>query len=156
MCSDKGSTTKCSCVGSMKEHTPPAVCLTDLGSVDLCVENMLEFVSMPLAHPEVYLHTGVQPLYGVLLHGPLSCGKTMLENAISGGGGFKQELSVPFIVVLALLIVSGVSGELEKMLHKVFEEAKVCTFCPCREPNHLNMTYWCFFFLESIIVHLRV
>jgi ribosome biogenesis ATPase len=84
---DKGSTTKHSRVGGAKEHAPPAVCLADLGGVDPCVENMLEFVSMPLAHPKVYLHTNVQPSRGVLLHGLPGCGKTMPENAIGGGGG---------------------------------------------------------------------
>jgi ribosome biogenesis ATPase len=58
--------------------------LSDLGGVDPCVEKMLELVAMPLTHPEVYLHTGVQPPRGVLLHGPSGCGKTMLANAIGG------------------------------------------------------------------------
>lgn len=67
-----------------KEHAPPTVRLSDLGGVDPCVEKMLELVAMPLAHPEVYLHTGVQPPRGVLLYGPPGCGKTMLANAIGG------------------------------------------------------------------------
>lgn len=67
-----------------KEHTPPTVRLSDLGGVNPCVEKMLELVAMPLMHPEVYLHTGVQPPRGVLLHGPPGCGKTMLANAIGG------------------------------------------------------------------------
>ncbi len=57
--------------------------------------------------------------------------------------GFEQELSVLFIVVLAPSIVLGMSGKLEKMLRKVFKEAKVCTFHPCRELNHLNVTHHC-------------
>lgn len=69
-----------------KDYTPPSTRLSDLGGVDACVEKMLELVAMPLCHPEVYLHTGVQPPRGVLLHGPPGCGKTLLANAIAGVG----------------------------------------------------------------------
>jgi ribosome biogenesis ATPase len=87
MCGNKGSTTKRSHVGGAKEHAAPAVRLADLGGIDPCVENMLKFVSMPLAHPKVYLHTDVQPSRSMLLHGPPGYGKMMLENAVGGGGG---------------------------------------------------------------------
>ena len=70
--------------GIFKEYAPPTVRLADLGGMDQCVEKVLELVAMPLAHPEVYLHTGVQPPRGVLLHGPSGCGKTLLANAIGG------------------------------------------------------------------------
>jgi ribosome biogenesis ATPase len=93
---DEGST-KRSRVGGGKEHAPPAVRLADLGGVDPCVEKMLELVAMPLAHPEVYLHTGVQPPRGVLLHGPPGCGKTMLANAIGGVGALPPP-SIFFLV----------------------------------------------------------
>ncbi|KAI0246802.1 P-loop containing nucleoside triphosphate hydrolase protein [Lactifluus subvellereus] len=74
---------------AVKEYAPPTVCLVDLGGVDPCVEQMLEVVAMPLIHPEVYLHTGVQPPRGVLLYGPSGCGKTMLANAIGGLGALQ-------------------------------------------------------------------
>ncbi|KAJ4485714.1 P-loop containing nucleoside triphosphate hydrolase protein [Lentinula aciculospora] len=103
---------------STKDYTPPSTRLSDLGGVDACIEKMLEYIAMPLCHPEIYLHTGIQPPRGVLLHGPPGCGKTMLANAMAG------ELGVPFINISAPSIVSGMSGESEKTLRDAFEEAK--------------------------------
>ncbi|KAF9483197.1 ribosome biogenesis ATPase RIX7 [Pholiota conissans] len=108
---------------STKDHAPPTARLTDLGGVESCIEKMLELVAMPLCHPEVYLHTGVQPPRGVLLHGPPGCGKTLLAHAMAG------ELGVPFISISAPSIVSGMSGESERTLRDTFEEAK--RVAPC-------------------------
>nr|GAT60935.1 predicted protein [Mycena chlorophos] len=106
-----------------KEHTPPTARLADLGGIEASVEKLLELVAMPLCHPEIYLHTGVPPPRGVLLHGPPGSGKTLLANAIAG------ELGVPFISISAPSIVSGMSGESEKTLRDTFEEAK--RVAPC-------------------------
>ncbi|EKM57883.1 uncharacterized protein PHACADRAFT_251778 [Phanerochaete carnosa HHB-10118-sp] len=109
--------------GIAKDYAPPSTRLSDLGGIESCVEKMLELVAMPLCHPEVYIHTGVQPPRGVLLHGPPGCGKTLLAHAIAG------ELGVPFISVSAPSVVSGMSGESEKTLRDTFEEAK--RVAPC-------------------------
>ncbi|KAI5809637.1 ribosome biogenesis ATPase RIX7 [Peziza echinospora] len=97
---------------------PSNICLADLGGVDDVIAEILELIGLPLTHPEVYTHTGVPPPRGVLLHGPPGCGKTMIANAIAG------ELGFPFISVSAPSIVSGMSGESEKKLRDLFDEAR--------------------------------
>ncbi|KAJ2690332.1 Ribosome biogenesis ATPase rix7, partial [Coemansia spiralis] len=104
-------------------HAAPETRLADLGGVDACIEEVLELIVMPLKHPEIYMHTGVQPPRGVLLHGPPGCGKTMLANAIAG------EVGVPFLQISAPSVVSGMSGESEKKIREVFEEAR--ELAPC-------------------------
>ncbi|KAJ1966827.1 Ribosome biogenesis ATPase rix7, partial [Dispira parvispora] len=101
----------------------PTVRLADVGGVESCIEEILEQIAMPLLHPEVYLHTGVQPPRGILLHGPPGCGKTLLANAIAG------ELDVPLLQISAPSVVSGMSGESEKKIRDVFAEAR--TMAPC-------------------------
>nr|CAG8609416.1 13386_t:CDS:10 [Entrophospora candida] len=113
----KESKKKVKLVTEFKTSLPNAR-LSDLGGIDSCIEEVLELIAMPLAHPEIYLHTGVQPPRGILLHGPPGCGKTLLANAIAG------ELGVSFISISAPSIVSGMSGESEKKIRDVFEEAK--------------------------------
>ncbi|GAN04479.1 AAA-domain-containing protein [Mucor ambiguus] len=117
---DAGSAPKRPKTSSETREAPfiPKAKLSDLGGIDHCIEEIMELIAMPLAHPEVYLHTGVQPPRGVLLHGPPGCGKTRLAHAIAG------ELNVPFFNISAPSIVSGMSGESEKKIREVFEEVK--------------------------------
>lgn len=67
-----------------KDYSPPTTRLSDLGGVEDIIERILELVTMPIQHPEIYLHTGVHAPRGVLLHGPPGCGKTLIAHAIAG------------------------------------------------------------------------
>ncbi|OBT55896.1 hypothetical protein VE04_05037 [Pseudogymnoascus sp. 24MN13] len=106
------------------DRTPPAdISLVRLGGVDAVIEELNELVAMPMLYPETYLRTGIQPPRGVLLHGPPGCGKTMIANA------FASEIGVSFIPISAPSLVAGMSGESEKKIREIFDEAK--KMAPC-------------------------
>ncbi|ABN66763.2 AAA ATPase [Scheffersomyces stipitis CBS 6054] len=105
------------------DHTPPSLTLSSLGGLDSTTTQLMELIGLPILHPEIYTSTGVEPPRGVLLYGPPGCGKTTIANALAG------ELQVPFINISAPSIVSGMSGESEKKLREIFDEAK--TLAPC-------------------------
>lgn len=97
--------------------------LTDLGGVDQIIDEVLELIALPLAHPEVFTTLGSDIPRGVLLHGPPGCGKTLLAHAIA------NEIGCAFVSVSAPSIVSGMSGESEKKLRSLFDDAK--QLAPC-------------------------
>lgn len=106
-----------------KDRSPPRENLKSLGGMDDVIAQLMELIGLPILHPEIYLSTGVEPPRGVLLHGPPGCGKTSLANALAG------ELKVPFISISSPSVVSGMSGESEKKIRDLFDEAK--TLAPC-------------------------
>ncbi|KAF4634978.1 hypothetical protein G7Y89_g3120 [Cudoniella acicularis] len=112
--------------GPTKEanRSPPTdISLDNLGGVENVIEELNELVAMPMLYPDTYIRTGIQPPRGVLLHGPPGCGKTMIANA------FAAEIGVSFIPLSAPSLVAGMSGESEKKIRDIFEEAK--RMAPC-------------------------
>ncbi|QHS74715.1 putative AAA family ATPase RIX7 [Saccharomyces paradoxus] len=106
-----------------EDRSPPNSSLKSLGGMDDVVAQLMELIGLPILHPEIFLSTGVEPPRGVLLHGPPGCGKTSIANALAG------ELQVPFISISAPSVVSGMSGESEKKIRDLFDEAK--SLAPC-------------------------
>ncbi|CAG99071.1 putative AAA family ATPase RIX7 [Kluyveromyces lactis] len=105
------------------DRSPPSSNLSTLGGMDDVIAQLMELIGLPILHPEIYSATGVEPPRGVLLHGPPGCGKTSIANALAG------ELQVPFISISAPSVVSGMSGESEKKIRELFDEAK--SLAPC-------------------------
>ncbi|KAI7867498.1 AAA-domain-containing protein, partial [Spinellus fusiger] len=101
----------------------PTARFSELGGIDNCIKEIVDIIGTPFTIPEVYHHLGIQPPRGVLLHGPPGCGKTRLAHAIAG------QYQVPFLNISAPSIVSGMSGESEKKIRDVFEDAKL--HAPC-------------------------
>ncbi|RKF80758.1 putative AAA domain-containing protein C16E9.10c [Golovinomyces cichoracearum] len=111
---------------SMKHvnRSPPTdISLTNLGGVENVIHELTELVAMPMLYPATYMQTGIQPSRGVLLYGPPGCGKTMIANA------FAAEIGVSYIPISAPSLVAGMSGESEKKIRDVFEEA--IKIAPC-------------------------
>jgi ribosome biogenesis ATPase len=101
----------------------PITRLKDVGGIDHIQQDIVNLVLMPFRHIEIHLHLGIKPPRGVLLHGPPGCGKTLLAHAVAG------ELGVPFLSISAPSVVSGMSGESEKKIREIFDEAK--ELAPC-------------------------
>lgn len=99
-----------------------AVRFSDLGGIEN-VLGLIREITFPLYNPEIYPWLGLQPMGGILLHGPPGCGKTKLANAIA------HETGLPFLKLSAPELVSGVSGESEAKVRGLFAEA--ARLAPC-------------------------
>lgn len=107
-----------------EDRSPPTgVSLEDLGGMDDAIDQLSADVARPMLWPHIYTATKTAPARGILLHGPPGCGKTMLVNAIAA------ELGVAFIQVSAPSLVAGMSGESEKKIRDLYDEAK--SLAPC-------------------------
>ncbi|XP_055686095.1 nuclear valosin-containing protein-like [Lutzomyia longipalpis] len=73
--------------------------------------------------PKLYRHIGKTPPKGLLLHGPPGSGKTLLAHAIAG------QLKVPIVEVAATELVTGISGDSEKHIRRIFDQ--VVNMTPC-------------------------
>lgn len=92
--------------------------LADLGGVDQVLEQLQNLISLPMKCPHLFQRDGIDPPRGILICGPSGCGKTALAHALAA------ELQVNFMPVSAPSIVSGMSGESEKALRDLFDEAR--------------------------------
>lgn len=90
----------------------------DIGGMDDEIEKVREMVELPMNHPELFSHLGIDPPKGILLHGPPGTGKTLLARAVS------NEVSSEFYTVSGPEIMSAEYGESEKKLREVFNKAK--------------------------------
>ncbi|KAK4228514.1 ribosome biogenesis ATPase RIX7 [Podospora fimiseda] len=106
------------------DRTPPTgLSIRDIAGVDDTLDSLIEDVWFPLCAGEACEKMGYRYGNGVLLCGPSGCGKTTLAHAIAGSVG------VSFIPVSAPSIVGGTSGESEKNIRDVFDEA--IRIAPC-------------------------
>ncbi|AEM38259.1 AAA family ATPase, CDC48 subfamily [Pyrolobus fumarii 1A] len=96
----------------------PRVTWEDIGDLEEAKERIREIVELPLKHPELFKHLGIEPPKGILLYGPPGVGKTLLAKALA------NEIGAYFIAINGPEIMSKYYGESEQRLREIFEEAE--------------------------------
>ncbi len=103
---------------AMTQTNIPTVTYDDIGGLKEEIQKIREMVELPLRHPELFEHLGIEPPKGVLLYGPPGTGKTLLAKAVA------NESSANFMYVGGPEIVGKYVGESEGRLREIFERAK--------------------------------
>lgn len=96
----------------------PDVTLNDIGGLDSVKEELMQAVTWPLKHSEIYGRYDIQPTRGILLYGKSGTGKTLLAKALA------HESGVNFISVQSSNVLSRYLGESERALKDIFRVAK--------------------------------
>jgi len=91
--------------------------------MDEAIKILVKAITWPMHAPAACEKGLVKPARGVLIHGPPGCGKTMLAKA------YAASLGIAFIPVSAPSLVAGMSGESEKKIRELYDEAK--SLAPC-------------------------
>jgi ribosome biogenesis ATPase len=106
------------------DRSPPAgVSVLDIAGVDDTLQKLLRELWFPLCAGEACENMGYRYDNGILLHGPSGCGKTTLANVVA------RSVGAAFIPVSAPSMIGGTSGESEKNIRDVFDEA--IRLAPC-------------------------
>ncbi len=102
----------------LRKRKIPRVTWEDIGDLEEAKERIREIVELPMKHPELFKHLGIEPPKGILLYGPPGVGKTLLAKALA------NEIGAYFIAINGPEIMSKYYGESEQRLREIFEEAE--------------------------------
>ncbi|MDH5703883.1 MAG: CDC48 family AAA ATPase [Aigarchaeota archaeon] len=101
-----------------REEEVGGVTYEDIGGLYEELQRIREMVELPMKHPELFKHLGIEPPKGLLLHGPPGTGKTLIAKALA------IETGATFLMINGPEIMSKFYGESEARLREVFQEAE--------------------------------
>ena len=96
----------------------PTTAWSEVGGLELQIEEIKEVVELPLLKPQLFKKVGIQPPKGILLHGPPGTGKTLLAKAVA------KSTNSTFIEVVGSELVQKFIGEGAKLVKEIFELAR--------------------------------
>jgi proteasome regulatory subunit len=105
-------------VFGMEIEEAPDVDFSQIGGLDLQIEEIREIVELPLKRPDLFAAVGIDPPKGVLLHGPPGTGKTILAKAVA------HSTEATFLRVVGSEFVQKYIGEGARIVRELFELAK--------------------------------
>ena len=100
----------------------PSVTWKDVGGLASQKDAIIETISLPLTHPELFAN-GVRKRSGILFYGPPGTGKTLLAKAIA------TEFSLNFFSVKGPELLNMYIGESEANVRRVFQKARDARPC---------------------------
>jgi transitional endoplasmic reticulum ATPase len=101
-------------------HLPEGVfdvTFEDVGGLGKQIKLIRELVQLPLSHPHVYRHLGINPPRGIILYGPPGAGKSHLARAVA------NEVDARFYYINGPDVIGTYTGETEANLRRMFNEA---------------------------------
>lgn len=101
----------------------PTVRLLDVGGLEAVKRRLETAFLVPMRNPELTKLYGKSLRGGLLLYGPPGCGKTFIARALAG------ELGASFYSVSIADVLSGLFGESEGNVHRIFEFLRAHTPC---------------------------
>ncbi len=101
-----------------EDRSIPKISYEDIGGLGNSVTNIREIIELPIRFPELFIKLGVTPPKGLLMYGPPGTGKTLLARAVA------NETQSNFIFLSGADVFSKYSGEAEKKIRELFEDAK--------------------------------
>jgi transitional endoplasmic reticulum ATPase len=93
------------------------VTFEDVGGLGKQIKLIRELVQLPLSHPHVYRHLGINPPRGIILYGPPGSGKSHLARAVA------NEVDARFYYINGPDVIGTYTGETEANLRRMFNEA---------------------------------
>lgn len=98
--------------------TSPTEKFADIGDYESTKKELKEAIISPIEEKAVSRAYNIKAVKGVLLFGPPGTGKTLMMRAIA------KDIRAGFYVIRASNLVSGIPGDSERRLSKIFEVAR--------------------------------